>query len=652
MRELIWDGCYAGGWGDLIVGEAFAHPAKFARGLIERILTHGLGRGYWRVGSTIGDPFGGVALGGVMAGYHGINWVGVELEPRFVALGGEGYECDGVVTDGKTACGDTDGHEPHHVRGNLELHRPRWAALDYRVDIRLIQGDSRHFAEVVAQAAGIVTSPPYADSIQGEHGERESAVESQAARRTPGGSLGQSQRHGGYGQTPGQIGRLKGGPIEAVVTSPPYAASLDAGGPVGESVKRAIAGRKQTDTQYGDTPGQIGRLKGGPIEAVVTSPPFAAQTNSGGAGTSGIVRKWCEQNGRNPEAASSRGVGQDKQWGEAAGQIGNLKAKIVNSKSAGPAGGESYWQAMRGVYEQCWLALADGGVMAVVVKDYVKGGKRMPLVDDTMALLVAVGFEPIERVRAMLVREDVKPDLFGGTIVAKKDRKSFFRRLAEKNGAPPIDYEEVLFVQRGPVGAKGDKGQKGVKGRGGAPSPPGAGLKRPVGMGAGCEGFEGCEGCEGCEGFEGSEGCEGCEGCEGGQKGVKGVKGLKGLKGQKGLKGRCNGYGRADVFGVPVFAPLGGGTGSAVRRGEPDGRAFDVGGALCVFADFAYPSDRDGLRSAVGLRLLGSVRQDRPESLPGYGGLDARRVGRQYGRAGGNCLRARIVPTRTNWICP
>ena len=55
----------------------------------------------------------------------------------------------------------------------------------------------------------IISSPPYAESISGDHAETETARDSRDARRTPGGSLGQACRHGGYGVTDGQIGTLK-----------------------------------------------------------------------------------------------------------------------------------------------------------------------------------------------------------------------------------------------------------------------------------------------------------------------------------------------------------------------------------------------------------------------------------------------------------
>lgn len=59
---LNWHGCYDDQWGDLIVPEAFKHPAKFAKGLIERIYDYGFEQGYWRKGDLIGDPFGGEAV--------------------------------------------------------------------------------------------------------------------------------------------------------------------------------------------------------------------------------------------------------------------------------------------------------------------------------------------------------------------------------------------------------------------------------------------------------------------------------------------------------------------------------------------------------------------------------------------------------------
>lgn len=41
-----WGGCYDDGWRDLIVSEAFAHPAKIAFGLARRIYEHATAEGW------------------------------------------------------------------------------------------------------------------------------------------------------------------------------------------------------------------------------------------------------------------------------------------------------------------------------------------------------------------------------------------------------------------------------------------------------------------------------------------------------------------------------------------------------------------------------------------------------------------------------
>jgi len=122
-------------------------------------------------------------------------------------------------------------------------------------------------------------------------------------------------------------------------------------------------------------------------------------------------------------------------YGASAGQIGKEQ-------------GETYWSAMSVVYEQCHIALKPGGVLCCVVKSYVKQGKLVDLPSQTWKLLLHLGFEPVQRIRAWLVKEKKRKGLFGQTVVERKSRKSFFRRLCEKKGSPPIDWEEVLVVRK------------------------------------------------------------------------------------------------------------------------------------------------------------------------------------------------------------
>jgi len=349
MKPSAWHNCYDLQWKGLITDESFSHPAKFSRGLIERIIRHGLERGYWQPGDVLGDPFGGVGTTGLVGAYMGLRVVSVELEPRFLQLS---YD-------------------------NFYLHMDRLQAMGEPLPAYL-GGDSRNFAQIVKGAAGICTSPPYADQQLD------------------------------YGDRPNRAAKI--------------------------ADNSNFAGRThwmnndRTTTTYGQTEGQIGSLKEGDLAAVVTSPPYA---DSGGTPSLGSVNKdnWGAEG---KDICSRRGL--TAGYGQTEGQIGN-------------AAGETYWAAMRTVYQQCLLALPPDGYLACVIKDYVKAKKRIPLSDQTLELLIHLGFQPVERVKAMLVKEHSTGGLFG-EITTKTERKSFFRRLAEAKGSPRIDWEDVLFVRK------------------------------------------------------------------------------------------------------------------------------------------------------------------------------------------------------------
>lgn len=480
-----WHGCYDAHWRGLIVPESFAHPAKFARGLIERILRHGFDRGWWRAGDLVGDPFGGVALGGVAAGYAGLNWVGCELEGKFVLLGNR----------------------------NLALHGPKWMVLGQASCVTLLQGDSRRFASIIEGAGAIITSPPYADNQRSDR-----TAEERDRRRGFRQGSGCFRTSECYGRSDGQIGALGSGNVDAIVSSPPYADGLGHGGgrPIhqpGRPDTVTLEGQKEG---YGGTAGQIGALPAGGVDAVVTSPPYADSVNSGNHGIDWSKCDAVEGRRRGDGTRHEAAFRSQMAYGVADGQIGALSAGGLDAvltsppyegtdvatadardgkrrlaqiaraiargekvsdefhrllaKGINPASnlnivgygrtegqigadtGETYWQAMHLVYGQCLLALKPGGVMCVVVKDYVKDRQRVPLCDQTLRLLEHLGFEPVERIRAMLVRERRHTCLFGHEHLVRKERKSFFRRLAEKKGSPRIDWEEVLVVRK-PGGA-------------------------------------------------------------------------------------------------------------------------------------------------------------------------------------------------------
>lgn len=115
---------------------------------------------------------------------------------------------------------------------------------------------------------------------------------------------------------------------------------------------------------------------------------------------------------------------------------------------------KTFWEAAALIVAECYAILRPGGVAVWVRKDFVRNKKRVPFSDDWRRLCEAAGFVTVEWIKASLVKEDAAPSLFGGNDVRRKERKSFFRRLAEKKGSPRIDHEDVLVMLKPEVGVR------------------------------------------------------------------------------------------------------------------------------------------------------------------------------------------------------
>lgn len=398
---MNWHDCYDESWKGIIVPEAFAHPAKFSKALIERIIDHGLKKDYWRVGSIIGDPFGGVGLGGIACAYRGLSWIGCELEPRFVAL----------------------------AEQNFALHKWKLEHIG-KPQPRIIQGDSRKFAENLESGAieGVISSPPYATIASGAGGlNTKPAKDGQQGGRNPNAASQDTDQR--YGESEGQIARLKEGSIDSCITSPPFSAP-NMQPCIGQGVRKdLVATGKSPENNYGTTEGQITTLKPGVVDSIVTSPPYE------GTHVGAEDNPYANTGGKSMGEARNGHLVKSGNYAGSTSQIGNYK-------------GETYWQAMALVYASCYTSMKPGGIFACVVKNYVARKQIVPLCDDTLLLLQHVGFVPLERIHAMLVKETLVNGFNGEVFTDRKERKSFFRRLAEKKGSPRIDFEEVLFVRK------------------------------------------------------------------------------------------------------------------------------------------------------------------------------------------------------------
>ncbi len=274
-----WYKCHGKGWTGIITPESFVHPAKFSRALIRRIYRHALEQGYIAPGALVLDPFGGVALGALHAMQNGLHWVGMELEEKFVGLG----------------------------RDNIALWNRRYSKLlPGWGTARLLQGDSRRLAEVLGAAAGLVASPPYAEThVRNDADFTDEKIQAAKAsgltkqKHEWGRNLSSGQDH--YGTAPGQLGALSPGNHAAVIASPPWEQSLsrdtvDKADRVALARELGIADCSNVSSidmekigkrtqEYGSTPGQMGNMPPGDLPAVVLgSPPHGSNAAHGRSG--------------------------------------------------------------------------------------------------------------------------------------------------------------------------------------------------------------------------------------------------------------------------------------------------------------------------------------------------------------------------------
>jgi hypothetical protein len=250
-EPTVWHGCYSDNWNGVIVAEAFAHPAKFARGLIRRIYEHMRDSGYITPGDRVIDPFGGIGAGAVDAMSMGLHWYGCELEPRFVALGQRNidkWQRDLAMLNGD-ACGTARicyraiaaysgsrcsvwGWARRLVARRMRRHgsrRRQWQSPTHgnrwrcRPTASRIQdraySPGRHKepppANLPPCRAGdygaAVSSPPYADNAA-------TWVEGPGARHDPihhnGDNAFKASSDNGYGSTPGNVGNMRDGGFE------------------------------------------------------------------------------------------------------------------------------------------------------------------------------------------------------------------------------------------------------------------------------------------------------------------------------------------------------------------------------------------------------------------------------------------------------
>ncbi len=368
-----WAGCYRERWPQELLGESAVHPAKYARALIRRIYEHCLDQAFLSIGDTVLDPFGGVGLGALDAVASGLNWVGVEVEPVFAAMG-QGCACEGISP-------------------------ADWVRFFGRWKQAVGNKERQWCPHCLAEAERVLTQQPTLLSPSPTPAYvRDSGRIPFSGQHLYEGNLGRFcrfARHGAQARILNSDSRIlkkslcgQSAPFQGLISSPPYESSVN-------------QHRAANDTER-----RLARMKRAGIDTT-------NQANIGGR--NGVAR-------------------QAQTYGTTSGQLGST-------------GGDAFWTAAKQVVEQCFSLLEPGSVAVWVVKDYVRNGERVAFSRMWREMCQTCGFEHLYDINASFVEErGCQIDLGGQAQVRRIERKSFFRRMAERKGSPAINEEVVIFT--------------------------------------------------------------------------------------------------------------------------------------------------------------------------------------------------------------
>lgn len=269
-----------------------------------------------------------------------------------------------------------------------------------------------------------VTSPPFLQTSGGTNVTSESGPLSDPAliaRHAAGNAAA------GYGDEMASLSKLPEGDAPSLtISSPPYSESMERKGGIDPTKSEHVGGphsqMNRSDTRYGETAGQIGSMPEGDlnnIAQVVSSPPYEGTELSGGGGIANEYRNIYRE-GQN--------------YGDELGQLG---AEV----------GDTFWSAAKLIVAQTYAALRPGGHAVWVVKAFVRNKAIVDFPGQWRALCESIGFTTLHEHHALLTEDHGTQTAMDGNHKRHvKERKSFFRRLAEKKGSPRIDYEVVLCM--------------------------------------------------------------------------------------------------------------------------------------------------------------------------------------------------------------
>ena len=281
--------------------ESMRHPAKMQLQLCREII-----KAYSKPGDLILDPMCGVGTTIVEGMLLNRNVIGIEYEQKFVDM----------------------------AQGNIDKINSLWKFAKHGQG-QVIKGDSRELVKLLKAAPGLGmflsrNSLSWNGCTAAKGGEN--AIRPGADKE-------------GYGTNPENIGNMKYGQVDTIVTSPPFANQNEGGGlnrrkKDGKLTKQDIR-MGNCITTLSDDKNNIDNVKNyGQIDLIATSPPFEDSLHK-------VNEKFAHNHPtRGP---NNFGVYENAQYSDDPANCRNLQ-------------GKTYLNQMLLIYRQCYLVLKGGGL--------------------------------------------------------------------------------------------------------------------------------------------------------------------------------------------------------------------------------------------------------------------------------------------------
>jgi len=239
----------------------------------------------------------------------------------------------------------------------------------------------------------IITSPPYSEIRMDGGGKDRAGMAPYSGEKA---DTWRTQRD------QDNIGNLPHGSVDKIITSPPYGEGV---GHSDTSEDRDIIQKKglYLHSKYpAENKDNIGNLKHGNIDKIITSPPYSKDVEP------------------HTEIAPGRGKEEIRGYSENKNNIGNKK-------------GKTYLNQMFLVYQECYKVLKYDGLMILITKNFVKNRKQVRLDEDTIKLCDICGFQHKK------------------TYHRKIEHPSFWRTLYQQKypQADHIDCEDIIVFSKG-----------------------------------------------------------------------------------------------------------------------------------------------------------------------------------------------------------